>query len=144
MTFGTDIIVGFPGETEDDFQQTMTLLDEVQYDTVYSFAYSERPGTAAVAEGDPVPQATKLDRLQRLQAHQRQIQQQNAQRWVGSELEVLVEGPAKRGEAIWAGRTEHNRIVHFSGDARPGTLRSVRISAATAFSLRGEPVPMPV
>ena len=82
MLFGTDVIVGFPTEGDADFRETLTLLDEVQYDTVYSFAYSTRPGTAALDFGDALSQAEKLERLRELQAHQKGIQERRAQRWV--------------------------------------------------------------
>ncbi len=141
IAFGTDVIVGFPTETEADFLETMSLLDEVGFDTVYSFTYSPRPGTASLALGDTVPQEEKARRLQHLQARQQEIQRERNQRWIGRDLGVLVEGASKRNPSRWTGRTAENRVVNFTGaGARTGRLERVRITAATAFSLRGERV----
>ncbi len=141
LCFGTDIIVGFPTETETDFRETLTLLDEVGYDTVYSFTYSPRPGTPAGGWEDPVPPAEKVERLRRLQACQTEIQQARQMRCVGCETEVLVEGPSKRDPSEWTGRTPEARVVNFVGETGPGRFERVRISAATAFSLRGVLLP---
>jgi tRNA-2-methylthio-N6-dimethylallyladenosine synthase len=138
LLFGTDIIVGFPTESESDFEDTMSLLDEVRFDTCYSFAYSARPGTAALGLEDPVPLEQKLDRLARLQARQKEIQERRARRWIGREVEILVEGGSKRDRDEWTGRTPENRVVNFAGASAPGRLERVKIVAATAFSLRGD------
>jgi tRNA-2-methylthio-N6-dimethylallyladenosine synthase len=143
ISLGTDVIVGYPTEEEDDFRDTLSLLDEVRFDTLYAFAYSTRPGTAALALGDPVGQAEKLDRLARLQSHQREIQKRAAQRWVGQDVEVLVEGPSKMEATSWTGRTPHGRRVNFEADTTPGKRERVRVLSATAYSLRGMPVPPP-
>ena len=140
MRFGTDLIVGFPTESEADFDATLDLLDAVPFDTVYSFAYSERAGTKAVALGDPVPIGTKLERLARLQEKQLAIQERRNREWIGREVELLVEGPSKRGDERWSGRTPENRIVHFDGPAPVGALLTVRVTGSTALSLRGAPV----
>ena len=140
ITFGTDLIVGYPTESEADFGETLSLLDEVGYDQVYSFAYSPRPGTAATADGDPLPLGLKLERLRRLQEHQRAIQSERMTRWVGREVEVLVEGRSKRDATRWTGRTLENRIVHFPGTSAPGRLERVLVQGATAFSLSGETI----
>lgn len=137
LAFGTDIIVGFPGETEADFEQTMSLLEEVGYDTVYSFVYSERPGTASARMADEVPMRVKLERLQALQARQKQIQEERNRRWVGRAAEVLVEGPSKRDPGKRTGRTADNRVVNFSGSHPAGSLQTVEIVDTTAFSLTG-------
>jgi tRNA-2-methylthio-N6-dimethylallyladenosine synthase len=137
ILFGTDVIVGFPTEAESDLDDTLSLLDEVQYDTVYSFAYSARPGTAAPALGD-LPGGIKVERLRRLQAHQRGIQERRNREWVGREVEVLVEGPSKRDPLRATGRTPENKIVHFPGPAEPGRLRSVRIVGSGPWALAGE------
>ena len=139
MLFGTDVIVGFPGETEEEFAQTLRLLDEVPFDTVYSFAYSERPGTRAIRLGDTVPLAVKMERLRRLQDRQQEIQRRRNQHWVGKRVEVLVEGRSKRDASRWTGRTPENRIVHFAGDAAPGRLEWVEVTSATPYSLQGRP-----
>ena len=138
ISFGTDIIVGFPTETEHDFEQTLSLLDEVRFDTVYSFTYSPRPGTVAEQQTDDVPAETKNERLQRLQAHQRSIQEPRMQRWVGRQLEVLVEGTSRRTAERWSGRTPENRIVNFRGPAEAGRMEQIRITGASAFALSGE------
>jgi tRNA-2-methylthio-N6-dimethylallyladenosine synthase len=137
LAFGTDVIVGFPAESERDFEQTLALLDEVEFDTVYSFTYSPRPGTVAAEGPDEVPLPVKLERLQRLHARQRSIQEGRMQRWVGREVEVLVEGPSDRNPQRWSGRTAENRVVTFRGPAPAGTLQRIRISGASPFALRG-------
>jgi len=137
MLFGTDVIVGFPGETEEEFEQTLQLLDEVPFDTVYSFTYSERPGTRALDFGDDVPLAVKMERLRRLQARQREIQRGRNLMWIGRQVELLVEGCSKRDATRWTGRTPDHRIVHFAGDSAPGEFVLVEITAATPYSLVG-------
>ena len=132
------MIVGFPTETEEDFRETLSLLDEVEFDIVYSFVYSPRPGTKALALPDPVSEREKQDRLARLQERQRGIQERRNRRWVGRDVEVLVEGPSKRDASEWTGRTFENRVVNFGGRFRPGSKETLRITASTAFSLRGE------
>jgi len=139
LLFGTDVIVGFPGETEGEFAQTLGLLDEVPFDTVYSFTYSERPGTGAIALGDDVALAVKMERLQRLQARQQEIQRRRNVRWIGEPVQVLVEGRSKRDASRWTGRTPENRIVHFAGETSPGRLEWVEITASTPYSLIGTP-----
>lgn len=143
IALGTDVIVGFPTESERDFEDTLTLLDAVRFDTCYSFAYSPRPGTAALHFVDPIPGEEKLRRLRTLQARQKGIQDERMRRWVGRDLEVLVEGPSKRRSDEWTGRTPEARVVNFAGRSGPGRLETVRILRSTAFSLRGEPVPVP-
>jgi tRNA-2-methylthio-N6-dimethylallyladenosine synthase len=137
MLFGTDIIVGFPTESAADFERTLSLMQEVQFDTVYSFAYSERPGTRSVEMGDPIPMEEKLKRLRRLQAEQKELQERRNQAWVGRSLEVLVEGRSKRDPAKWSGRSPENRVVNFTGESAPGRLELVRVLSATAYSLQG-------
>jgi len=117
----------------------LSLLEEVGFDTVYSFTYSPRPGTRAL-ELEDLPVELKIERLERLQAMQKRIQEERNSRWVGRLTEVLVEGRSKRNEAKWGGRTPEYRIVNFSGGARPGELQRVRITSSTAFSLLGESV----
>ena len=141
ISFGTDIIVGFPGETDADFDQTLSLLDEVSFDTVYSFAYSERPGTRAMDFPEAIPLATKLARLKTLQGKQKKIQEKRNRLWIGRRLEVLVEGPSKRDPSRWTGRTPENRIVHFRGETAPGRMETIEITASTAYSLIGTPAP---
>jgi tRNA-2-methylthio-N6-dimethylallyladenosine synthase len=138
ISLGTDVIVGFPTEAERDFQETLSLVREVEYDTVYAFVYSPRPGTTAQGLAPDLPADLKFSRLARLQAVQKEIQERRAQRWVGLEVEVLVEGPSRKNPARWTGRTPEARIVHFEGPAVAGRLERVVVRGATAFSLRGE------
>lgn len=138
ICLGTDVIVGFPTETEEDFQQTLSLLHEVDYDTVYSFAYSARPGTAAPTLGPDLPEDVKFERLARLNAIQKAIQERRNRNWVGRSVEVLVEGPNRRNANEWTGRTAEARWVHFGGDSAAGRIERVQIAQASAFSLRGE------
>jgi tRNA-2-methylthio-N6-dimethylallyladenosine synthase len=141
LALGTDVIVGFPSEGEAEFEETLELLEQVRFDTVYSFAYSARPGTAASRLGDPLSEEEKQARLARLQGRQKLIQQTRNRAWIGREVCVLVEGPSKRDARKWTGRTPEDRIVHFSGETAPGRLERVRIRDATAYSLRAEPLP---
>jgi len=118
ISITTDIIVGFPGETDADFEQTITLLDEVGYDSIFSFQYSPRPNTASLALDDVIPDSEKGQRLRIVQDRQRQIQEERYQRFLGTECEVLVEGGASRsagdGSARWKGRTSENLILNFT------------------------------
>ncbi len=137
MSISTDMIVGFCGETEEDFEETLSLLDEVQYDQVFSFKYSPRPKTAAGAWADSVPEEEKGRRLAILQERQREIQLRRNQAAVGLEFEVLVEGYQPRlGQAV--GRTTSNRLVNFPGEPGwVGQYMTVRVTAAGPNSLVG-------
>jgi tRNA-2-methylthio-N6-dimethylallyladenosine synthase len=151
ISLSTDIIVGYPGETDSDFAETLSLLEYVQYDSIYSFEYSERPDTPALklALRDNVPAEVKAARLQQVQALQAEIGARRLARWVGREVDVLVEGEAARHPGQLCGRTTGNEMVNFS-DGRPGaelpssaaslvgTLARVRITAARAHTLVGE------
>jgi tRNA-2-methylthio-N6-dimethylallyladenosine synthase len=140
----TDIIVGFPGETEQDLQQTLDLLDEVEYDSLFSFKYSPRPNTAALAMEDRVPEEEKQRRLLTLQEKQRAIQIRRNAEWIGRIQEVMVEG---RNQALgqWIGRTSDNRTLNFShpggnGDSLVGRYLPVRVTRSGPNSLVGESV----
>ncbi|MCP3980014.1 MAG: tRNA (N6-isopentenyl adenosine(37)-C2)-methylthiotransferase MiaB [bacterium] len=137
MLFGTDVIVGFPGESEEQFEETLSLLNEVAYDTVYSFAYSERPATKALELDGGMPQAEKHERLRRLQEQQKTLQERRNRQWVGRDVEVLVEGRSKRNPERWTGRTPENRVVNFDGEAFPGQLKNVKLLDSSAFCLIG-------
>jgi tRNA-2-methylthio-N6-dimethylallyladenosine synthase len=141
ISLSTDFIVGFPGETEDDFERTMALVAELGFDASFSFVYSRRPGTPAADLADDTPAATKLARLQRLQAALNDNVARISEAMVGSTQQILVEGPSRRDGDELMGRTENNRIVNFAGPARLiGTMASVRITRALPHSLRGEVV----
>jgi len=139
ISLSTDFIVGFPGETDDDFAKTMKLIDDVGFDSSFSFVFSPRPGTPAAALHDDTPQQVKLARLQRLQA----VIEDNARRIsasrVGTVQRVLVEGPSRKDPDELMGRTECNRVVNFKGQPRlKGQMVDVTITEAYPHSLRGE------
>ncbi|MCA3181735.1 MAG: tRNA (N6-isopentenyl adenosine(37)-C2)-methylthiotransferase MiaB [Burkholderiaceae bacterium] len=139
VSITSDFIVGFPGETGEDFERTMALIEDVGFDGSFSFVYSPRPGTPAADLADDTPQATKLARLQRLQAatdaHARRI----SEAMVGTTQRVLVEGPSRKDPDELAGRTENNRVVNFAGAPRlVGNLVDLAITSALPHSLRGE------
>ena len=139
LSLSTDLIVGFPGESDRDFEQTMRLVDEVDFDGSFSFVYSARPGTPAAEFPDQVPGTTAQARLGRLQADIDERYRAHSERMVGTAERVLVTGQAARGAAELAGRTENNRVINFRGDAALiGSYVEVRVSAALAHSLRGE------
>jgi tRNA-2-methylthio-N6-dimethylallyladenosine synthase len=137
LALGTDIIVGFPGETEADFEQTLAVVEEVRYDSAYTFIYSPRGGTEAAALADQISDETKHERLERLvEVVQRIAAERNAER-VGRVEEVLVEGASRTDPTLQRGRTRRNTTVNFSGQAQPGELVHVTIDAATSTTLRG-------
>jgi tRNA-2-methylthio-N6-dimethylallyladenosine synthase len=140
VALSTDVIVGFPGETEKEFEQTLEMLEEVQYDEIFSFVYSPRPQTvAAKIYGDDVPKDTKKDRLQRIQRLQQSISLKKNREKIGQIEKILIEGSSKLRHGQIMGRTRTNRIVNvFGADLMVGTIVPVRISAATANSLVGE------
>ena len=138
VSLSSDFIVGFPGETDADFRQTLDLLETVRYDSIFSFMYSVRPGTRAESLVDDVPAGVKGERLRELQALQERIQLENNRAQVGHCCEVLVDGFG-REEGQLASRTAENRIVHFDGGPElMGRFVPVRITGATAQTLRGE------
>src|ERR671937_1118672 len=137
LALTTDIIVGFPGETEDDFRETMEVVEGVGFDGAFTFVYSPRAGTEAAAMPDQIPDDVKRDRIERLvQVVQRVAAARNAAR-VGGVEEVLVEGPSRTDPSLLRGRTRRNTTVNFRGSAAPGTLVDVRIESATSTTLRG-------
>jgi tRNA-2-methylthio-N6-dimethylallyladenosine synthase len=141
ISISSDFIVGFPGETEADFQQTLKLVEDVRFDGAFSFVYSARPGTPASNLADATPQAEKLERLQRLQKRVQEISQEYSHAMVGSRQRVLVEGRSKKNAEELAGRTENNRVVNFAGNARLiGHYVDVDITGAYPHSLRGQVV----
>ncbi|HEY2093743.1 MAG TPA: tRNA (N6-isopentenyl adenosine(37)-C2)-methylthiotransferase MiaB [Thermoanaerobaculia bacterium] len=138
--FSTDIIVGFPGETEDDFQQTLSLIEEVRYGSLFAFKYSPRPGTPALKIGDAVDDEVASERLTRLFDLHEQIKRERLESYRGRVLPVLYEGPSKHDPAILAGRTDDNWVVNFAGatSAPVGSILGVRIASAKHHTLHGE------
>jgi tRNA-2-methylthio-N6-dimethylallyladenosine synthase len=135
----TDIIVGFPGETEVDFAQTLEVCEQVGYDGAFTFVFSPRRGTEAGAMTDGlVAHEAKVERMQRLVEVVQRRAAERAQRFVGRELEVLVEGGSRTDPSRLRGRSRHNKTVNFGGTAAPGELVTVRIAAATSQTLTGE------
>jgi tRNA-2-methylthio-N6-dimethylallyladenosine synthase len=137
LAFGTDIIVGFPGETEEDFAQTLEVVEEVGYDSAFTFVYSPRAGTEAAAMPEQVPHEVKIERMERLVELTQRIARERNQRRVGLVEEVLVEGPSRTDPTFLRGRTRRNTTVNFSGAAAAGELVDVRIESATSQTLKG-------
>jgi tRNA-2-methylthio-N6-dimethylallyladenosine synthase len=137
LALTTDIIVGFPGETEADFEETLEVVEEVRYDGAFTFVFSPRKGTEAASMPDHVPEETKRKRIERLvDLVQRIAAERNLER-VGRLEEVLVEGASRTDPSLLRGRTRRNTTVNFSGAARPGDLAQVRVESATSTTLRG-------
>jgi tRNA-2-methylthio-N6-dimethylallyladenosine synthase len=137
LAFGTDIIVGFPGETEDDFRETLEVVEEVRYDSAFTFVYSPRAGTEAAAMDDQIPHEVKIERMERLVEVVQRIAREKNETRVGMIEEVLVEGPSRTEPSLYRGRTRRNTTVNFAGPAEPGELVDVCIDAATSTTLRG-------
>ncbi len=144
ISISTDFIVGFPGETEADFELTMKLVEDVRFDGAFSFVYSSRPGTPAANLPDGTPQAVKLARLARLQQRLQALSEEYSAAMVGTRQRVLVEGPARKDATEWAARTDNNRVVNFPGPpSLAGQFVEVDITRAYPHSLRGEVAPAP-
>jgi tRNA-2-methylthio-N6-dimethylallyladenosine synthase len=136
----TDIIVGFPGETEEDFELTLSLCREVQFDNAYIFKYSPRRDTPAAGMPDQVPQKIREERNHRLLELVNEIAARKYDAFIGRQVEILVEGPSKKNPARYTGRTRCNRIVLFDGNARhQGQLMDVKITRTGSFTLYGDP-----
>ena len=145
ISLTSDIIVGFPGETDSDFEQTITLLEEVGYDAIFGFKYSPRPNTPAIHMHDSIPEEVKIARLAILNARQRELQRVNYARHLGQTMPVMVEGHnAARGQVI--GRSMQNKTVNFTCDTSPaaGSYVDVRITQVFPSSLVGEAIAAPV
>ena len=142
IQFSADFIVGFPGESEDDFQQTLSLIEEVRYGSLFAFKYSPRPGTPALKLGKAVDDAIASERLTRLFELHERIKRECLESYCGRVVPVLYEGPSRNNPAILSGRTDDNVVVNFSGDlATPvGSMLGVRIDQAQHHTLRGEAV----
>jgi tRNA-2-methylthio-N6-dimethylallyladenosine synthase len=144
ISISSDFIVGFPGESDEDFEATMKLVEDVGFDSSFSFIYSARPGTPAIDLADTTPLAVKQERLQRLQARIEEQAQAISRAMVGTMQRILVEGFAKKDERELRGRTDNNRVVNFVGHPRLiGLFVDVLITSAQPHSLRGE-IPMGV
>ncbi|MBV9492788.1 MAG: tRNA (N6-isopentenyl adenosine(37)-C2)-methylthiotransferase MiaB [Acidobacteria bacterium] len=140
--FSTDVIVGFPGETDEDFEQTMSLVEEVRFGSMFAFKYSPRPGTPALKIGEPVDDAIASERLTRLFELQERHKRERLESYRGRVVPVLYEGPSRHDPEMLSGRTDDNWVVNFRGDARVplGSMLGVRIEQAQHHTLRGEAV----
>src|SRR6266852_3134199 len=141
ISITTDIIAGFPGETEDDFAETLSLLEAAQYDSMFSFKYSPRPHTPSLAMNDPIPEEEKSRRLAILQEKQREIQSVRNAKLVGNSFEILVNGKSRR-ENQWTGHTSCHRVINFTSQEQEllGTYVQVRVTGAGPNSLVGEQI----
>lgn len=142
MLFSTDFIVGFPGETEDDFQQTLSLMDQVDFGSIYAFKYSPRPGTPALRLGDAVEDDVASERLNRLFEIHERAKRRRLESYRGQVLPILVEGLSRNDPSMLSGRTDDNWVVNFTGDLSTpaGSMLGVRIESAQHHTLRGEVV----
>jgi tRNA-2-methylthio-N6-dimethylallyladenosine synthase len=142
ITISSDFIVGFPGETEEDFTAMMKLITDIGYDNSFSFIFSPRPGTPAANLADDTPQEIKLARLQRLQAEIAANTKRISEAMIGTVQRILVEGPSKKNASEFQGRTENNRVVNFPAGPQAarlvGQLVDVKIDASHTYTLRGE------
>jgi tRNA-2-methylthio-N6-dimethylallyladenosine synthase len=138
LALTTDIIVGFPGETEDDFRQTLEVVEEVRFDSAFTFVYSPRRGTDAAEMEEQVPEEVKRERIEQLVDVVQRIAREKNEARIGRVEQVLVEGPSRYDAGELRGRTRRNTTVNFTGTAEPGTFVDVRIDGATSTTLRGE------
>jgi tRNA-2-methylthio-N6-dimethylallyladenosine synthase len=134
----TDIIVGFPGETDEDFRQTLSVVGEVGYDSAFTFMFSPRRGTEAASMPGQVPHAVKRERMEQLVDLVQRRALERSLRFVGTTQEVLVEGPSRTDPSRLRGRTRHNKTANFNGLSRPGDLVPVEITGATSTTLSGD------
>jgi tRNA-2-methylthio-N6-dimethylallyladenosine synthase len=139
ITLSTDIIVGFPGESDDDFEKTLDILKRVEYDLVYSFIFSPRKGTPAFEMQDQIPEEVKKARFEKLTEVQNEISKKKNDQMIGTTVRVLVDGPSKNNEKIYTSRTEGNKIVHFESETDyTGKFINLKITRADTFALFGE------
>src|SRR3712207_515964 len=138
VSLTTDIIVGFPGETDEEFEETLEVVEQVKYDSAFTFIFSPRRGTEAATLDGQLPHSVKRERMERLVEAVQRRAHERAQRFVGRTMEVLVEGPSRTDPAKLRGRTRHNKTVNFSGLAQPGETAQVEIHSATSTTLAGE------
>ena len=142
VSLTTDIIVGFPGETDAEFEETLEVVEQVRYDSAFTFIFSPRRGTEAAGLDGQLPHAVKRERMERLVEAVQRRAHERAQRFVGRTMDVLVEGPSRNDPTRLRGRTRHNKTVNFAGEARPGELTQVRIDSATSTTLAGAEQPV--
>lgn len=140
IAIGTDIIVGFPGETDEDFRETLAVVEEVAFDSAYTFIYSPRAGTEAAAMDDQVPEEVKHERLEELVALVQRVARRRNEERIGRVEEVLVEGPSRTDPSRLRGRTRRNQTVTFVGSAHPGDLVHVLVESASSTTLSGREV----
>jgi tRNA-2-methylthio-N6-dimethylallyladenosine synthase len=139
IALSTDVIVGFPGETERDFQDTLDVMEQVEFDSAFTFVFSPRRGTeAAEMTEDLVPHPVKVERMERLVELVQRKARERTQRFVGRTVDVLIEGPSRNDPDRLRGRTSHNKVVNFTGFGDPGTTVPVEITGATSQTLSGE------
>ncbi len=136
----TDIIVGFPGESESDFEATLGVVEEVGYDGAFTFVFSPRRGTEAATLDGMIPQPVKKERMQRLVEAVQRRARERSQRFVGRSVDVLVEGPSRTDPARLRGRSRHNKAVNFEGTAEPGEIVDVQVDSASSMTLLGSEV----
>ena len=136
----TDIIVGFPGETEEDFAATLEVVEEVGYDGAFTFVFSPRRGTDAAELAGMVPHPVKKERMARLVEAVQRRARERSQRFVGRTVDVLVEGPSRTDPTRLRGRSRHNKAVNFDGTAQPGEFVSVEVESASSMTLLGSEV----
>ncbi|WP_407716611.1 radical SAM protein [Malacoplasma iowae] len=136
----TDIIVGFPNESREQFEKTLSLYNTIQFDNAFTFVYSKRDGTVAAQLPDSIELQEKKDRLNELNELVKTYAKTNNMKFVGSTLDVLVEGPSKKDESTLSGYSPQWKIVNFKGEANPGDIVKVKITSASRFTLNGEMV----
>jgi len=137
LAVSTDIIVGFPGETDDDFRETLEVVEAATFDSAFTFVYSPRQGTDAAAMPDQIAHELKIERMEQLVELTQRIAGERNQARIGLTEEVLVEGGSRTDDSLLRGRTRRNTTVNFTGDAAAGELVRVTIDAATSTTLRG-------
>jgi tRNA-2-methylthio-N6-dimethylallyladenosine synthase len=137
LALSTDLIVGFPGETEADFEETVTAVEEIGFDSAFTFVFSPRSGTEAATMAEQIPEDVKRDRIERLIEVVQRVAHDRNQKRIGRVEQVLVEGPSRTDPALLRGRTRRNTTVNFAGPAAPGELVDVEIDGATSTTLRG-------
>ncbi|HYY34237.1 MAG TPA: tRNA (N6-isopentenyl adenosine(37)-C2)-methylthiotransferase MiaB [Gaiellaceae bacterium] len=137
LALTTDIIVGFPGETDADFGETLEVVEEVRYDSAFTFVFSPRHGTEAAKMADQVPEEVKRERIERLVAVVQRVAGERNRERIGRVEQVLIEGPSRTDRSLLRGRTRRNTTVNFRGSAAPGDLVEVQIEDATSTTLRG-------